>query len=118
MWDVIDTPHEQSNVFKAAGILCSPPLLISAYNNDHRHCALLKWWHEKEHADIGTSPAASFALVFLIPSVLGSLILSTPIILAPVIPIQVQCPMVIGPLIPIVRKPSHGGPCSVPAVPV
>ena len=40
VWGVIDTPHERSNAFMAAGILCSPPLRISAYKNDHRRFAL------------------------------------------------------------------------------
>ena len=35
VWDVLDTPHGQSYILRAAGMLCSHPLLISANNNIH-----------------------------------------------------------------------------------
>ena len=55
---------------------------------------------DKEHADIRISPTASFALVFLIQSVLESLILAIPLSLVPVRPFPIHGTTAIGPSIP------------------
>ena len=91
VWDVIDTPHEQSNVFRAAGILCSPPLLISANNNDHRHCAI-KIGHMKR--DIPTLEVTSRAYLAGIPHSVG--------------------PRIAGSVDPNHHRPKHAYPGSVP----
>ena len=109
VWDVIDTPHEQSNVIRAAGVLCSHPLLISADNNDHRHCAF-KRGHMNGLTNVGTLPAG--------PTMLGLLIMSRPIIFVPVTLVPARCPTIVAPSIPIVRRLAVRGPSPVPAHPI
>ena len=84
-WDVIDTAHGQSNVIVAAGILCSHPLLISANNNDYRHCAFI---------NVGFSSTGPFT-----PS--RELIVTRPIVFIPIPLWLAGLPAVIAPSIRI-----------------